>query len=84
MEKSTTPACLRFFKRATLLRLAGVGVVKASGEVEFLAVVSLQLLSQCIEVRGQCELSHPDEGRGKVGGNNCDQGIEDWKANLND
>jgi hypothetical protein len=84
MEKSSTPTCLGFFRFDKLLRPTGVGVVKASGEVEFLVVVSLQLLLQCIEVRGKCELSHPDEGRGEVRGNNCDQGIEDWKANLND
>jgi hypothetical protein len=83
MEKSSTPACLGFFRHAKLLRPAGVGVVKVSGEVEFLVVVSLQPLLQCIEVRGQCELSHADGGRGEVGGKNCDQGIKDWEVNLN-
>ena len=63
---------MRFFRRAKLLRSVGIGVVRASGEVEFLAVVFFQPVLQCIEVRGQCELSHADEGRGEVGGKNCD------------
>ena len=55
MEKSSTIACVGFFRRAKLLWHVGVGVVKASGKVEFLAAVSFQPLLQCIEVRGQCE-----------------------------
>ena len=84
MEKSSTPACLGFFGRAKLVRPVGVGGVKASGEVEFLAPVSFQPPLQCIEVRGQCELSHADEGRGEVGGINSHHGVEDWEANLCD
>ena len=84
MEKSPTPACLGFCGRVKLLRPAGVGVVNTNGEVDFLAAVSFQPMLQCIEVRGECELSRTAEGRVKVGGNNCDQGAEDWKANLTD
>ena len=71
------PAYLGFFGRAKLLQHVGVGVVQASGEVEFLGVGSLQPIFQCIKGRGQCELRHADEGRGEVGGSHCDQGQEE-------
>ena len=84
MEKSSMPTCLRLFGHAKLLWHAGVGVVETSGKVEVLGVGSLQLIFQCIEGRGQCELRHANEGRGDVGGCNCDQGRGDWEANFKD
>ena len=84
MEKSPTPACLGFCGRVKLSRPPGGGVVNASGEVDFLADVSFQPMLQCIEVRGQCELSWAAEGRGEVGGNNCHQRAQDWEADLID
>jgi hypothetical protein len=84
MEKSSMSACLRFFGLAKLLLHVGVGVVHVSREVKFLGASSLQLVFQCIEGRGQCELSHADEGTGEMRGSNCDHEIEDWEANLND
>ena len=83
MEKSTTPACLGFFKRANLLRPADVGVLKAIGECELNGFVSLKPPTQCNEERRQCERVHAYERRGEVGGNNCEQGIEGWEADLN-
>ena len=84
MEKSPTPACLGFCGRVKLMRHVGVGVVNASGEVDFLANVSFQPMLQCIEVRGQCALSRAADGRGEVGGNNCHQRVQDWEADLTD
>ena len=45
------------------------------------------LLATCILVHrreGQCKLRHADEERWEVWGSNCDQGIGDWEANLDD
>lgn len=82
MEKSSTPACMRIFRSAKLLRHASVGVVNLSREVKYHADVSLQPLLQCIEVSGQCKLSHADEGRGEMRGKNCDQGIKGLGGQL--
>ena len=73
---------MRFFGLAKLLLHVGVGVVHVSREVKCLGASSLQLVFQCIEGRGQCELSHANDGTGEMRGSNCDHEIEDWGGQL--